>query len=187
MKNVNPSRKKTLLIILLGLVVAVALPLLLRLAPHQPRKHIIELTAKKYGYEPGRIVVHQGDTVILRPTSMDVTHGFLLDGYDLEAVIKQQGLTYLKYTWTDDEGQQHTDWDKVREIEFAADKSGKFAFRCNQTCGNLHPFMTGELVVQYNTPYHLAISLSAWLTFSLLLWFNTGYSANRVASWRKEQ
>ncbi len=169
------TRKKVLLIIILGLAVAVAVPLSLRLAPHQPHTHVIDLTAKKYGYEPGRIVVHQGDTVVLRPTSMDVTHGFLLDGYDLEAVIKQQGLAYLKYTWTDDEGQLHTDWDKVREIEFIAGKSGKFTFRCNQTCGNLHPFMTGELVVQTNTPYHLAASLSVWLTLSLLLWFGTGH------------
>jgi plastocyanin len=178
------TRKRVLLIIILALAVALAVPLLLRLAPHQPRKHIIELTAKKYGYSPARIKVHQGDTVVLRPTSMDVTHGFLLDGYDLEAVIKQQGLAYLKYTWTDDEGQLHTDWDKVREIEFIAGKSGKFTFRCNQTCGNLHPFMTGELVVQDNTPYHLAISLSAWLTLSLFLWFSTGYGSMTPGAWR---
>jgi hypothetical protein len=168
------SRKQTRLAIILGLAVAVAVPLFLRLLPQESHTHVIDLTAKKYGYMPGRIVVKKGDTVILRPTSMDVTHGFLLDGYDLEAVIKQQGLAYLKYTWTDDEGQVHSDWDKVREIEFVADKSGKFTFRCNQTCGNLHPFMTGELVVQVNTPYHLAVSLSLWLTLSLFLWFSTG-------------
>ena len=167
------SRKKTLLAIILGLAVAVTVPLSLQLLPHESHTHVIDLTAKKYGYEPGRIVVKMGDTVVLRPTSTDVTHGFLLDGYDLEAVIKQQGLAYLKYTWTDDEGQPHTDWDKVREIEFIANKSGKFTFRCNRTCGNLHPFMTGEIIVQENTPYHLAVSLSVWLTLSLLLWFGT--------------
>jgi heme/copper-type cytochrome/quinol oxidase subunit 2 len=77
------SRKKTLLTIIFGLVVAVAVPLSLRLLPHESHTHVIDLTAKKYGYEPGRIVVKMGDTVILRPTSPDVTHGFLLDGYDL--------------------------------------------------------------------------------------------------------
>jgi len=178
------SRKRVLLIVLLGLAVAVTVPFLVGLSAHQPQNRLIELTAKKYGYEPGRIVVHKGDTVVLRPTSADVTHGFLLDGYDLEAVIKQQGLAYLKYTWTDDEGQHHTDWDKVREIQFVAHKSGKFTFRCNQTCGNLHPFMTGELVVQDNTPYHLAISLSVWLTLSLLLWLSTGNSAQKTNPWR---
>jgi hypothetical protein len=178
------SRKKTLLTIIFGLVVAVAVPLSLRLLPHESHTHVIDLTAKKYGYEPGRIVVKMGDTVILRPTSPDVTHGFLLDGYDLEVVIKQQGLAYLKYTWTDDEGRPHTDWDKVGEIEFIADKRGKFTFRCNQTCGNLHPFMTGELVVQTNTPYHLAVSLSLWLTLSLLLWFGTA-SASHSSGFRR--
>ncbi|NIQ91237.1 MAG: 4Fe-4S binding protein [Deltaproteobacteria bacterium] len=178
------SRKKILLTIILAFAVAVAVPLSLRLLPHESDTHVIDFTAKKYGYEPGRIVVKKGDTVILRPTSLDVTHGFLLDGYDLEAIIKQQGLAYLKYTWTDDEGKLHSDWDKVREIEFLADKRGKFTFRCNQTCGNLHPFMTGELVVQTNTPYHLAVSLSLWLTISLLLWFSSGSVSHRPRSRR---
>jgi ferredoxin len=100
-----------------------------------------------------------------------VTHGFLLDGYPVEFIIKQQGINYLKYTWEDDEGKRQTDWDKVSEIEFVADKAGKFTFRCTQTCGNLHPFMTGELIVRPNTPYHLFISLSCWLTLSLLILF----------------
>ncbi len=182
--NLTMSRKKALIGILLALAVAVVVPLSLRLTAHQPKTHVIEITAKKYGYSPARIKVNQGDRVVLRPTSTDVTHGFLLDGYDLDAVIKQQGMAYLKYTWTDDEGNQYTDWDKVREIEFVADKSGKFTFRCNQTCGNLHPFMTGELVVQVNTPYHLATSLSVWLTFSLLLWFSTGHGSKTQPSWR---
>ncbi|UCG14251.1 MAG: 4Fe-4S binding protein [Deltaproteobacteria bacterium] len=178
------SKKKALSAILLGLAVAVAAPLFLVHEAHEVRTHEIEFTAKKYGYSPARIIVNRGDTVVLRPTSLDVTHGFLLDGYDVEAVIKQQGLAYLKYTWTDDEGKAHTDWDKVREVEFTADKSGKFTFRCTQTCGNLHPFMTGELIVQDNTPYHVAVSLSVWLTLSLLLWAHTGSDSEIHRAWR---
>ncbi|MEE9495449.1 MAG: 4Fe-4S binding protein, partial [Desulfobacterales bacterium] len=47
----------------------------------------------------------------------------------------------------------------------------KFTFRCTQVCGNLHPFMTGELIVRPNSLYHVAVSLSVWIVLSLLLWF----------------
>jgi heme/copper-type cytochrome/quinol oxidase subunit 2 len=39
---------------------------------------------------------------------------------------------------------------KVEEIIFVADKTGKFRLRCSHTCGPLHPFMQGELVVAPN-------------------------------------
>jgi hypothetical protein len=165
------SRKKTLILILLSLAMAVAVPLSIHLFPHETRTHNIQLKAKKFGYSPPRIVVNKGDTLVLKPTSLDVTHGFLLDGYPIEFLIKQQGIAYLKYTWEDDDGKVNTDWDKVSQVEFVAEKSGKFTFRCTQTCGNLHPFMTGELIVRPNTPYYLFISLSIWATLSLLLLF----------------
>ena len=163
--------KKVYLIILSGLVLALTIPLLIRFMPLETRTHHISFKAEKYGYSPSRIVVNRGDKIVLKPTSMDVTHGFLLDGYPVEFIIKQQGINYLKYTWEDDDGNLNADWDKVSEIEFVADKSGKFTFRCTQICGNLHPFMTGELIVRPNSPYHFMISLSIWIVFSGLLLF----------------
>jgi len=144
---------------------------MIRLIPLEPNTHTISLEAKKYGYSPGKIIVNKGDTVILKPTSLDVTHGFLLDGYPIDAVLKQQGLTFLKYQWMDDDNKIQTDWDKVKEIKFKAEKAGKFTFRCTRTCGNLHPFMTGELIVRPNFPYHLMVSLSIWIVISALLLF----------------
>jgi polyferredoxin/heme/copper-type cytochrome/quinol oxidase subunit 2 len=167
------SKKKAILFIISGLIVAVLVPLLIRFIPLENTTRRISLQARKYGYSPSRIVVNQGDTLILKPTSLDVTHGFRLDGYPVEAIIKQQGVAFQKVTWEDDEGRIQTDWDKVPEIEFVAEKSGKFTFRCTQTCGNLHPFMTGELIVRPNTPYHLFMALSLWVVFSLFLWFRT--------------
>jgi len=73
-----------------------------RLIPIDPQTHTISLEAKRYGYSPGKIVVNKGDTIILKPTSLDVTHGFLLDGYSIDAILKQQGLTLLKYQWEDE-------------------------------------------------------------------------------------
>jgi len=173
----NINRKKAYLLILLGLIPALAIPVLVRHLPLETRTHKITLKAEKYGYSPGRIVVNKGDKIVLQPTSLDVTHGFLLDGYPLEFIIKQQGINYLKYTWEDDDGKLNADWDKVSEIEFVAEKAGKFTFRCTQTCGNLHPFMTGELIVRPNSPYHFMISLSIWMvfSFSLLFGLNPGF------------
>jgi len=173
----NINRKKVYLLILLGLIPALAIPVLVRHLPLETRTHKITLKAEKYGYSPGRIVVNKGDKIVLQPTSLDVTHGFLLDGYPLEFIIKQQGINYLKYTWEDDDGKLNADWDKVSEIEFVAEKAGKFTFRCTQTCGNLHPFMTGELIVRPNSPYHFMISLSIWMvfSFSLLFGLNPGF------------
>ncbi|MFC1880532.1 4Fe-4S binding protein [Thermodesulfobacteriota bacterium] len=166
------SRKKAWYVIFLSLVLAVGIPVSIQFFPAKVTTHTISLEAKKYGYSPSRLVVNQGDTIVLKPTSLDATHGFLLDGYPLEFIMRK-GATFLKYTWEDDDGGLQSDWDRVPEVEFVAGKAGKFTFRCTQTCGNLHPFMTGELIVEPNSPYYLFISLSIWLVFSLLLYIRT--------------
>lgn len=165
--NKNTSIKYIL--IAATLILAIGIPLSLRWRPHTPETHRIDLTAAKYGYTPERIHVRLGDTVIFNPTSKDVTHGFLLDGFPLEFIIKQQGLTLLKYSWEEDDGTIQADWDKVDDVEWVAERTGKFVFRCTQTCGNLHPFMTGEIIVSPNTAYHLAIGLSLWVVLTVLV------------------
>ncbi len=148
------------------------IPLSIQLLPAKTKTHTISLEAKKYGYSPSRIIVNQGDTILFKPSSLDTTHGFLLDGYPLEFIMRK-GATFLKYTWQDDNGRLQSDWDRVPDIEFTADKAGKFTFRCTQTCGNLHPFMTGELIVRPNNLYYLFVSLTIWLVFSLLLYMRS--------------
>jgi polyferredoxin len=163
------SRPSILWFIFLSLGVALAVPFFLHFQKQTSSRHVIEMTAGRYGYFPERIIVNQGDTIVLKTTSKDVTHGFSLDGYPVDLIIKQQGITFQKFYWTEDDGSIQFDWDKVTEVEFIAEHSGKFVYRCTLVCGSLHPFMTGELIVSPNTPYHLAVSLSFWLTASLLL------------------
>ncbi len=110
------SRPKIWMIILVGLALAVAIPWLMGRQAHTPRHRVFTVTAARYGYTPSRIVVHQGDTVVLKTTSADVTHGFSLDGYPVDLIIKQQGVTYQKYSWKDDDGKLHDDWDKVAQV-----------------------------------------------------------------------
>ena len=104
-----------------------------------PRVQEVDVKASLFAWDPPVIRVHEGDTVVMNLTSADIVHGIFIDGYDQEVVISPG---------------------KTTRLEFVADKSGKFRFRCSFTCGNMHPFMIGEMVVESNNIYTGAIGLS---------------------------
>lgn len=163
---------------------ALAVPAFMAEKQDKPQTRVVKLEAQRYGYSPGRIFANKGDTIIIKPNSKDVTHGFYLDGYPVEFTIKQGGVAFQKYEWTDDKGQVHSDWDKVRQIEFTTDQAGKFVFRCTRVCGNLHPFMTGELIVAPNSLYATMVSLSLWVVISVFLWFSgAGKTRHQTKKW----
>jgi polyferredoxin/plastocyanin len=127
----------------------------------------ITIMARQYGYEPNRIVVDAGDTVRLRLVSKDVVHGFYLDGHDLEAEIRPGALPFRVRRPSREEG-----FREVEQVEFTAARPGKYHYRCSVTCGTLHPFMLGELVVRPNRPFQLAAAAACAITvaaFALLL------------------
>ncbi len=97
-----------------------------------PQLRRFSIDARQFEYAPGRLEVNVGDRVALTLTASDVVHGFYLDGYGIEHRIEP--------------GQSVT-------IEFVADQAGKFRYRCSVSCGPLHPFMIGELVVGPNLPF----------------------------------
>jgi heme/copper-type cytochrome/quinol oxidase subunit 2 len=94
--------------------------------------HNLEINAAEYAYTPGRIHVNHGDQVVISLTSTDVVHGFYLDGYGINERVTP-GIE--------------------QRITFTADRTGKFRYRCSVSCGSLHPFMVGELVVSPNQPF----------------------------------
>lgn len=103
-----------------------------------PTERTLHLDAAQFAFAPGRVHVNQGDRVVIDLTASDVVHGFYLDGYGLERRI-EPGV--------------------AQQVVFTADKPGKFRYRCAVSCGPLHPFMIGELVVEANTPYWRAVGL----------------------------
>ena len=105
-----------------------------------PTVREFNIKAYQFSYDPSTITVNKGDRVILHVQAIDVSHGLYIDGYDQNVDVHP--------------GEEGT-------IDFVADKVGKFRFRCSETCGPLHPFMIGELVVQPNTPFTGAIGLAA--------------------------
>ena len=156
------SKKKAIIIILLGFELAVLVPLGLALLPKTTTTRHISIDARRFGYSPARLNVNKGDLILLRFSTSDVTHGFHLDGYPIELVARK-GVTFQRNTLLEEKGHLKTDWNRVSTVKFTASRSGKFIYRCTETCGNLHPFMTGELIVKPNTPYHFFISLSIWV------------------------
>jgi len=91
----------------------------------------IRMTAKKYEYEPSVITVKQGEHVRLVITALDHDHGFKIDAYHIDELLKK--------------GEPTT-------IEFTADTTGTFPFQCSHFCGLGHKGMKGELIVATASP-----------------------------------
>ena len=87
----------------------------------------IQLTAKKYAFEPSQIHVKKGEHVQLIFTAVDHDHGFKLEAFHIDQLLKK--------------GETVT-------VEFTADQAGTLPFQCSKFCGLGHKNMKGELVVE---------------------------------------
>ena len=92
-------------------------------AQPSPVVRTFRVEAGKFAYLPAELNVNPGDTVVIQLVSTDVVHGLYIDGYDL-SVQADPGQTKI--------------------LSFTASKGGSFRFRCNVTCGAMHPFMIGK-------------------------------------------
>jgi heme/copper-type cytochrome/quinol oxidase subunit 2 len=135
----------SILIVLAGAVIVLA-PLPVHAAPTTQRTLRVE--ASQFAYFPSVLQVNPGDTVTIELVSTDVVHGLYLDGYGISV--------------TADPGQ-------TASLTFTADRSGSFRFRCNVTCGALHPFMIGKLQVGPDTWLWRAIALTVVAAFAILI------------------
>jgi heme/copper-type cytochrome/quinol oxidase subunit 2 len=139
---------RTYLLLLLsaaaGLVVAFA-PLPAPVVAPQERSFRID--AQQFAYSPSELVVNPGDSVTIQLVSTDVVHGLYIDGYDL-AVEADPGQTAM--------------------LTFTAEKQGSFRFRCNVTCGAMHPFMIGKLTVGRNDWLLRSTGLAVIAVFGVL-------------------
>lgn len=125
-----------LLFVAAGLVVGfVPLPA----PPSAPQQRTFRIDARQFAYSPSELKVNAGDKVTIELVSHDVVHGLYVDGYNVSVEA--------------DPGQTAT-------LSFVADKSGSFRFRCNVTCGAMHPFMIGKLTVGSNDWLYRSIGLA---------------------------
>ena len=139
------SRFKLLLFAMAGLVVAFApLPI----SVMTPQERTFRIDARQYAYSPSELQVNPGDTVTIQLLSTDVVHGLYLDGYDI-SVEADPGQTAI--------------------LTFTADKPGSFRFRCNVTCGAMHPFMIGKLNVGTNNWLLRSVGLAALAMIGVII------------------
>ena len=114
--------RKTALISVALLLVVVGLA-----AQQAPPVREIKMTAKKYEYNPEEIRVKQGERVRLLVTATDRKHGFQIEALGLKTELPEG---------------------KETAVEFTADKSGTYEFKCSVRCGWRHGSMKGRLIVE---------------------------------------
>ncbi len=132
-----------------------------------PRVRSFTITSRKYAYDPSTIEVNKGDQVQIRLASKDVTHGFYLEEYDIDAKVRPQDTTF----WLRHPSQKDEAYQPVQEITFIANRAGKFRYRCSVTCGYMHPFMNGVLIVRPNYLFPTGVGLSLGLAVGMMLVF----------------
>ena len=89
------------------------------------------MTAVRSHFTPDLIRVQEGDHVHLHVTNLeqaqDATHGFALDGYNIDLSL---------------EPGEHDD------VDFVADRAGVFPMYCTEFCSALHLEMAGYFMVE---------------------------------------
>jgi heme/copper-type cytochrome/quinol oxidase subunit 2 len=143
------------------------LPALRPVTKEAPQRRDVDVVARKYAYDPPILTVNQGDEVHVRFCSKDVIHGFYLEGYDLDA-LADPGKSGFRWRHPS----QTMGYTPTEEIVFKADKQGKFRYRCSMTCGYMHPFMMGVLIVKPNTLFSTASGMMVGIMLAgcLLAW-----------------
>ncbi len=116
--------KYMLLLVFAGIVTAALLSIWMVRAQGEPRR--IEVTAKRFTYEPSEITLNKGQPVVLVLKSEDVNHGLRFRELNLNAKIAKG---------------------KSVELSFTPDKTGDFVGHCSVFCGSGHGGMTLTLHV----------------------------------------
>lgn len=89
---------------------------------------VVARTAERGGFQPTRIVVKRGQKVRIRILAEDVTHGFQLLHFGVDAGAIKTGT--------------------IKTVEFTPDRAGEFPFYCSVRCSPLHMALMGTLVVE---------------------------------------
>ncbi len=114
-----------------------------------PTERTFYLDAMRFQYSPAVLEVNPGDTVHIVLSTRDVMHGISMDGYNVSTMAQPT---------------------RPGNLTFVADRTGVFRFHCTVVCGNMHPFMTGKLVVGQNTLFFRSIALLGLAMIAGIMW-----------------
>jgi cytochrome c oxidase subunit 2 len=92
-----------------------------------PRKVSVE--AERFSFSPSRIKVAVGEEIEIHLRSADTSHGFRVEGTDIDVEIPKRGKGEAV-------------------VRFTGTAEGRLKFECNRMCGAGHHFMRGEIVVE---------------------------------------
>jgi len=96
-----------------------------------PNKQTVEIDMSVYQWRFGycHITVYEGQTVTFTLKSLDVPHGFAIDGYP------EIGNVFVSPQATS-------------KVTFTANKLGEFVYFCTVFCGEGHPLHKGLITIQ---------------------------------------
>ena len=92
----------------------------------EPTERVVKITAKAFEYIPNEITLKKDEPVALELTSQDLFHGFSITEMGLRAELPPG---------------------KTARVQLTPDKTGSFAFHCDNFCGTGHENMTGVINV----------------------------------------
>jgi cytochrome c oxidase subunit 2 len=120
-----PSRLAHSVRVAAACLVALGGSAVLAAPPTEPR--IIEVTARRFAFEPAEIQVAVGEPVRLMVHSADGVHGIEIKKVKVNKTIPRGGEPVV--------------------INFTAKEAGRFPILCSEYCGDDHDNMRGMLVV----------------------------------------
>jgi len=109
------KKKFTPMIVLLGILTVMLSFTSVVWAQAAPRT--IEITVKRFSYDPGEITLKKGQPVVLVLKSADVAHGLRIRDLDVNIKVKAGGTA---------------------EARFTPEKTGDFIGHCSVFCGSGH-------------------------------------------------
>jgi len=89
-------------------------------------ERVVQVTARRFTYNPGVIELELGVPVVIELTSLDRDHGFAVPDLGLRIDVEPG---------------------KTARVRVVPDKVGTFAFHCDVFCGSGHEEMAGRIVV----------------------------------------
>jgi cytochrome c oxidase subunit 2 len=112
------------LVLLAGALMTSGLFSPMALAEAAPQR--IEITAKRFAFEPGEITLKKGQPVVLVLKSADVAHGIRIRELNVQVKVDKGGTA---------------------EVRFTPDKTGDFVGHCSVFCGSGHGSMAFKVHV----------------------------------------
>lgn len=112
--------------------------------PADDNVQVINVTAKKYEFDPSPIRVKQGAHVQLKVTATDHVHGLWID--ELPDSANGKGSPGLIFTSV--KGCLRVEKGQTQTLDFIAQTPGTYEMRCCVHCGWNHRSMKGQLIVE---------------------------------------